>query len=280
MLYKALDALERQSRTGFQIVVVDQSDVPDEGLRERAEADGGLRLVRDQPPGLSRARNVGWRETSADWVVFIDDDCIAEADWAEQLDRAIGAHPDAAFVAGDVYDNSAPDRDYLTVSSARVLEERVRSGRWVRPWDIGVGAFMGVRREVIEDLGGWDARLGPGARDFPAADDMDFNYRFLKSGGTALATPRARVLHDQWRTPDELGPLYRRYIAAWSGFAMKHLRTGDVLGGLWLWQLGLRDVLRLFASALRRRSGLRLRVSLFKLQGLVLGTVKGVSRSW
>lgn len=280
MVSKALGALERQSRGGFEIVVVDQSDVADERLSARADANAGIRLVPDEGPGLSRARNVGWRETSADWVVFIDDDCIPDADWAEQLERALAAHPSAAFVTGDVYDNSTPDRDYLTVSAARVWEERLRAGRWVRPWDIGIGAFSGVRREVIEDLGGWDTRLGPGSSDFPAADDMDFNYRFLRSGGTALATPRARVLHDQWRSPEELGPLYRRYIGAWSGFSMKHLRTGDVLGGLWLWQLGLRDVVRLFASSLRRRSRLRLRVSLFKLHGLVLGTAKGLSRRW
>ena len=30
---------------------------------------------------------------------------------------------------------------------------------------------------------------------------MDFNYRFLRSGGTAFVTPRPRVLHDQWREP-------------------------------------------------------------------------------
>jgi GT2 family glycosyltransferase len=161
-----------------------------------------------------------------------------------------------------------------------VETERVRSGRWTRPWDIGFGVCMAIRRSAIDRLGGWDERLGPGVQDFPAADDMDFNYRFLRSGGVALATPAVRSHHRQWRTLEQLGPVYRGYMRAWAGFAMKHLRQGDVVGGTWLWLLGAADPARMLASAVRRRSVLRLRLAGTKLRGVAAGTVLGASRRW
>ena len=139
---------------------------------------------------------------------------------------------------------------------------------------------MAVRRRAIERLGGWDERLGAGVPDFPASEDIDFNYRLLRSGGVALATPRVRMLHRQWRTPDELGPLLRGYMAGHAGFAMKHLRSGDVVGGMWHWLGGLRFLLRALISGLRRRSPTSLRLVLFQAQGLLVGTARGARCRW
>jgi len=61
---------------------------------------------------------------------------------------------------------------------------------------------------------------------------------------------------------------------------MKHLRGGDVLGGLWLWSIGVVDALDMVASAAGRRSGLRGRIALSKLRGLVEGTAIGLTRRW
>jgi hypothetical protein len=69
-------------------------------------------------------------------------------------------------------------------------------------------------------------------------------------------------------------------MLGWCGFAIKHLRRGDVLGGLWLWALGLQDALRMLGSAGRRRSRLRLDVALWKLRGLARGTARALTRRW
>jgi GT2 family glycosyltransferase len=211
--------------------------------------------------------------------VYLDDDCRPEAGWALALRETLLSRPDVDFVSGHVGGHDQPPGDYLAVTVYPVEEERLRHGRWTRPWEIGFGVCMAIRRSMIERLAGWDERLGPGA-SFPAADDMDFNYRLLKAGGRALATPHPRAHHHQWRAPEELGPLFRGYMVAWSAFAMKHLRTGDVVGGLWLWYWGLLDVARLAGSAVRRRSWLRLRVAAYKLHGIVTGTVRGLTYRW
>jgi hypothetical protein len=109
---------------------------------------------------------------------------------------------------------------------------------------------------------------------------MDFNYRLLRAGGGAWLTPAARAEHDQWRRPEELPALYRGYVAAWSGFAVKTLRTGDRLGGAWLWLFGLIDVVHELKTAIEQRSRLRLRLTWAKLAGLATGTRRALQRSW
>jgi hypothetical protein len=61
---------------------------------------------------------------------------------------------------------------------------------------------------------------------------------------------------------------------------MKHLRTGDVLGGAWLWSFQLRRVVRLFASSVRHRSPLRARVAWNETVGMTEGTVRGLATAW
>jgi GT2 family glycosyltransferase len=278
-LRRTLDALEAQSGTGFPLVVVDQSAPADEALG-RWSGDGlRFELVRDPGSGLSRARNIGARRTGTEWVVFLDDDCVPEPDWAERLAEELGRCPEAEIVSGHV----APgphSGEYVPAAAFPVERTALRRGRFRHPGQLGFGVCMAVRRSTIERLGGWDERLGAGVSGFPAAEDMDFNYRLLRSGGAGLVTPAPRSRHEQWRTPEELVSLYRGYLRGWSGFAMKHLRRGDLLGGLWLWTIGAVDVLDMLDSALRRRSRWRLRLAGAKLRGLLGGTVAGLRARW
>ncbi len=85
----------------------------------------------------------------------------------------------------------------------------------LRPWLIGFTLNQAFRRSTLEQLGGFDERLGAGAPDFPSSADMDINYRFLRCGGIAALAPAAAATHDQWRTLAELGPQYERYMRGW-----------------------------------------------------------------
>ncbi|MFN2608058.1 MAG: glycosyltransferase family 2 protein [Acidimicrobiales bacterium] len=279
-LLAVLGALRGQTGGAFPVLVVDQSDECDPRVANRVAADTSVTLVRDHGKGLSRARNLAWPRVTTEWVVYLDDDCLPEPGWAAALGRVLAHHPDVGFVSGHVGGGATRGDDYPTVTVFPVATEQVRAGRWTRPWHIGFGVCMAVRRSVVEQLGGWDERLGAGVDDFPAAEDMDFNYRYLRGGGVALATPDVRATHEQWRSLEQLGPLYRGYMTAWAGFAVKHLRGGDVAGGCWLWLLGLADPARMFASGLRRRSPARLRLARTKLAGVLTGTVRALGRRW
>lgn len=278
-LHQTLDALEGQPEC-FPVLVIDQSRSEDLALGRRANSGGRTRVVRDAGCGLSRARNMAWPLVETDWVVFVDDDCLVEERWASELTEVLLTRSEVDFVSGHVAAPQALEGEHVPVTSFGVERESVRSGRWTRPWAIGLGVCMAVRWSAVERLGGWDERLGAGTEDFPAAEDMDFNYRLLRSGSVALATPRVRVEHRQWRGPGELAPLFENYMRGWCGFSMKTLKTTSVIDGLWLWGEGLLDLLRTLAAAARRRSRLRWALVGHKACGLVRGTWQGLRRTW
>jgi len=276
-LHATLEPLNAQ--INLPVLVVDQSDTPDPVLADR-NASGALRLLHDQGRGLSRARNLAVSCLDSEWIVFIDDDCHVSDSFADDLRSVLRAHPHAAFVSPRV---DAPDdgrTDGLLVTAFTIEEEVVRNGRWIPPWRIGFGVCFAVRRDWAERLGGWDERLGAGTTPFPAAEDMDFNFRLLKAGGIAVATPRVGVLHAQWRSRSEIVGLFEGYATAAAGLACKHFRSGDPLGGLWLWGWDGYGALRMLASAARRRSRLRARVGAARLRGHLVGTVRGLRTSW
>ena len=279
-LQATLDALAAQTHGDFTTLVVDQSPETDEALARRAAEDTRLSVMRDAGRGLSRARNLALAAASADWLVFLDDDCVPEPGWAAGLAAAFGAAPRIEFVTGHVGPGPRPAAGLPQYSVFAVDEPRTVSGRRAWPHDIGFGVCFAVRRETAMRLGGWDERLGPGVSAFPASDDMDFNFRFLRAGGAAHLTPSARATHEQWRSDDELVRLFAGYMASWAGFSVKHVRVTGITAGLRLWSYGLGDTVRMFLSAARHVSGLRLRIALAKARGLARGTVAGVRVDW
>lgn len=279
ILERTMQALDAQTDGDFDVVVVDDSRPPDAGVLRRGHSGERLRIVPGDGDGLSRARNQGWRAANTPWVVYLDDDVHPDVDWVAGLRAAMRLHPEAAVVSGPVGAEAVPGGDELVITVSDVPRDVLLSGSRVRPWQIGLTVAMAIRRTALEALDGYDERLGPG-RTFPSAEDVDFNYRFLRAGGSAFVSTRPAARHVQWRQPPALGPHFRGYMIGWTGFALKHVRQGDLRGGAWLWLLGAEDVIRMAGSAVRRRSTLRGLIALYKLQGLVIGTVRGLRAAW
>jgi hypothetical protein len=55
---------------------------------------------------------------------------------------------------------------------------------------------------------------------------------------TAVVVPELRATHEQWRGEDELTALLEGYMASSAAVGIKHLKSGDLVGGLYLWLQG------------------------------------------
>lgn len=267
---RLLDALDRQSDRDFQVAIVDQSDSSDADVEQRVAGSERLHLIRDQGRGTARARNLGWRGVGSTWVAFLDDDTPPEPDWAENLRTELAAHPDVDMVSGPVAAERAENDGLPALGGFAVEEPQVLAGRYVRPWRVA-GGISTVRRATIERVGGWDERLGPGAPEFLACEDMDFNYRLTRSGGQVYLTPHVRVSHEQWRTGGEVIDLYAAYNRAWGGVVTKYLKTGDPVGAARLAAGRLRGIWRVRRSRQLARA---------ELGGFVRGAMRGLRYSW
>ena len=94
LLAQALESLAAQTRTDFDLVLVDDgSDSPAAvaGLRAAEGRSWPFRLtvVRQPNAYLGAARNAGIRATAAERIVFMDDDNLAFPDMIERLDAAM-----------------------------------------------------------------------------------------------------------------------------------------------------------------------------------------------
>jgi GT2 family glycosyltransferase len=279
MLAETLGALAADPGPISEIMVVDQgrrwpASVPPD------RSGPPIVVCRDRRSGLSRARNLAVERARTNWIAFLDDDCLPAPGWAQSLARACAEHPLAEFVSGPVEGGEVSHLDLRAVGLRAVKRTRLRRGALTPPLAIGHGASFAVRRAAAQRLGGWDERLGAGTRPFPAGEDFDFNYRFLRSGGIALVTAQPRVTHRQWRRDVDLPELHTGYLTGNAACAVKHLRTGDPGGGIWLWTLLAWGVGLMFAGAIRSRSRLHWRLAIAQGRGLITGTAKGFRREW
>jgi len=148
-----------------EVIVVDSASTPP--CRELVEAYTSsipdLTYLREEDPGLSRARNRGLRHASGEIVAFVDDDAAPRSDWARRIVEPFD-HPRVGCVGGACH-AFFPDCDRPRWLSDRLLQfagitrfETSREARSSAEWPFG--ANIAFRRDALEAAGGFPEHLG------------------------------------------------------------------------------------------------------------------------
>jgi glycosyltransferase involved in cell wall biosynthesis len=228
LLNRCLERLGELHPAALEVLVVDQSDSQLSGLvvRDHESRIPGLRHLPTPTRGLSRARNVGIRETRGEIIAFTDDDCLPRRDWIGAVAEAFARFPEIAALTG----GSLPEEDCTDprIRAATTWHPKapwmVRS--FVDPGLVGGGFNLSLKKRWIETVGSFDPALGAGGR-FRSAEDTDFIHRILCAGGVVRYDPTVVVAHLPWRDGDFQSAVEWEYgygIAAW---ALKRLGCGD-----------------------------------------------------
>lgn len=148
------------------------------------------RLLDEDRPGSDIARNRAARESTGDWLVFTDSDCMPDPDWLSEMEREMGCDPSIAALAGQIL----PGQITNSVSkclSLYTLPPNSENRIW-RGFTLTEGGFptanFAIRRSVFERLGGFDESAVP-------AGDHDICARIYAAGFAIKALPCARVRH-------------------------------------------------------------------------------------
>jgi glycosyltransferase involved in cell wall biosynthesis len=242
----------------FEVLVVDQSD---DGrtrhvVTELAASHRNLRYLHTNPPGLSRAYNVGVRETTGQILAFTDDDCIAPPHWLDRVVAAFQSEPEADMLYGQVL---LPESLAGTPHEVPTLEIRhPRRLSWRDGFQVyGMGANFAARRRLFERIGGFDEALGGGG-PLKSSQDFDFQFRVYRAGAVVLLRPDVAVDHYGVRTSEQWPATLRAYGMGDGAFYFKHVRCWDFLALRLLFGRIARIAAReaLSASGLRRRPSL------------------------
>lgn len=195
-----------------------------------------VHLVEEPVAGVSGARNRGARQARAAIVAFTDDDCYVERDFLKEIVRAFDENPDCGYIGGRVLLHDPTD-----------AEETIKLDE--QPADIppyscvtpGVmhGANLAVRRNVWEQVGGFDRMLGPGTRF--CADDIDFMGRISALGWKGRYIPGPAVRHHHGRKPgadvQQLRRAYAKGRGAYYAKGVLNARVRRAYLQAWYWHL-------------------------------------------
>lgn len=197
-LETCLPSLTIQSYRPFETIVVDDgsSDGTVAWLASRWPTVRVVALSRNQ--GFVGGVNAGIRQARGAFIVLLNNDTEAEAEWLEQLVAVAQRNPDAGMVASKLMlwdDRSRVHSagDFYTVSGRpgnRGVWE-ADDGRWdEEEWIFApcAGAAL-YRRELFDTVGVLDERFGS------YVEDVDLAWRAQLAGFRCRFAPQAVVYH-------------------------------------------------------------------------------------
>ena len=173
--------------------------------------EGARVLENERPRSFAGNANLGAENTEHELVLIANPDAVPEPGAVGILRTFMEEHPRSG-VAGPkmLYSDGtwqASRRSFPTVGSTLVRRTPLRflfpPLRWQRrhyllderpddpaPADTMLGAFLLLRRAMLDEIGGWDA----GYRMY--CEDIDLNYRAAKAGWERWYVPAAVVHHE------------------------------------------------------------------------------------
>ena len=274
-LARALPAVLAAAR-GRPVIVVDNRP-SSEATRDLVARWPGVRYAREDRPGLNAARNRALEEADTEVVAFTDDDAVPEPGWLDALLAGFG-HPMIGAVTGLTlpYELETPAQEWFQryTPFGRGYFRHEFDPLHCSPHSagqIGAGANMALRRDVVALAGGFDEALDAGTPTRSGGDHEMFT-RVLERGYRIVYEPAAVSRHRHRRSWEELRDTVHGYgvgvYAMWTG---KILR-GDisVLKQAFRWAIRLQTP-ALVRALLRRPGAPPLDLVLAELSGCAVG---------
>ncbi len=177
-LKQCITSLLAQTGVDFEIIVVnDGSSDETHAYLESLDDDRITAIHHAQSQGPSNARNAGIAQAQHDIICFIDDDCIADPNWALSLGSAFQG--DTAFVIGETIYR---EKGYTGYFPERLVQNH--NAHWPMSCNI---AF---KKSVLEKEGGFNAEY-----DQYHNEDSELAIRLVSRGYTYARSTNAVVFH-------------------------------------------------------------------------------------
>lgn len=142
----AVRSLQAQEGGAPRVVVVDDGSTDPQTQLVLTQLDGEVQVVRQANQGASRARNTGLRLVDTQYALVLDADDRLAAGALRVLSRALVARPEIGYAYGHI--------EFFGTRAGVLTMPPFDPWRLMFRHIVGPTALM--RREVIEDTGGFD----------------------------------------------------------------------------------------------------------------------------
>lgn len=170
-LTNILADLAQQTYRNFEVIVIDQSNPYRADFYDTFDLP--LRVIRQEEPGLWKARNNGIRESTGTWIAFSEDDVRVTEDWL-QNHLACTANFGVDISAGIFF----PEGTAAPVHKAHF--------RWSEQFASGNAL---VKRTVFNQIGLFDLQF-----ERMRMGDGEFGLRAYRAGISSVSNPKAYAL--------------------------------------------------------------------------------------
>jgi glucosyl-dolichyl phosphate glucuronosyltransferase len=195
----AISELRSPAQMDWAVLIVDNASTDATREVARAWAERGLlrlRYVFEGEQGLTPARLRAVRETTREWIAFVDDDNLLDPGWLEAMAEAIHADPAAGSFGGRVelvWD--APPPAAVQHFGFCFAEQSLGPA----PCEVEslVGAGMVLKREALERCG-WTAEpllADRAGRRLVSGGDAEIALRLRAAGYRLRYAPAASMRH-------------------------------------------------------------------------------------
>lgn len=164
--------------------------------------------------GASHARNTGYNSSTADWVLFLDDDVVPDSELLDAYAGAIKRYPHAKVLVGLTEMPPAFNRWTHALSTANVMYFFGVAKLFENPpWGVTANILVrGSRHNQTVQFKNIYPKSGGG-------EDVDFVFQMkahYKDAKSVVSVPNAKVLHPWW---NEGKSCYRQVCGwAWGDF--------------------------------------------------------------
>jgi GT2 family glycosyltransferase len=213
-LRACLESLRAQTLSDLEIIVVDNGSTDGSASMVASDFPASRLLAQSENLGFAEGSNRGIEASTGEWVATLNNDCVAEAGWAQALAEAAERAPASCGMLQSLM--VFLDRP-ATINSTGIELTALGSGRdrhGDRPWpnddarrssaifcpSAGAAAY---RRTMLDAI-----RLSTGYFDrthFLYFEDLDLGWRARLAGWDALYVPESMVRHKWHGSTDRHG---------------------------------------------------------------------------
>lgn len=221
-LFEALRAHRNETACRLLVVLHRHRTPADAGIRAVAEEFGAQVREYSGPFNFSRMNNLGAAGLTSPLLVFLNDDiCVRDDHWLDALCGPFACPSVGVAGARLLYPDGAIQHSGIVLGLADGTGHagRFQFGSPFWPWldftrnvSAVTGACLAVRRELFEDLGGFDERFSNNY------NDVDLCLRTLERGLEVVLSGDACLIHDEARTRAN-GTNSRERVALWRRWA-------------------------------------------------------------
>lgn len=228
---KCLDSLQPLMAHGdIEVIVIDNASVDGTPDYIRTHYPDVRLTVNPVNRGVAAARNQGFAQATADTILILDNDTIANERAIQGMMQYLDSHPSVGLCAcrmtdaqGNVQRSFRPFPSaigkLLSVVGLRLAAEKYRADDEgiIEPYYV-IGACQMMRRKALEQVGTLDEAI------FYGPEDADLCHRMRQAGWQVKYLPQYSIIHTYYRRTSRhpLSRLGRYHIRGLLHFYRKH----------------------------------------------------------